>query len=725
MCGSLDPRAASSDTPQLSSGIYRPLPLEHSPPSIPASMHSRSRSGIPVHSGSASPGVRRFRAQKREIDTHVLPVYTHALADLVADSQSLFVDVRPFSLYSNSRLVNATSICVPSTLLKRQTFGMERILDFVPACDVEMVRDLTPYSRVCFYDQSSQECAVDSTISRTAAKLLGACSLLNSKMFFIVGGMDAVQREAPELVISDSKKGEALETSFCAEQSEKLVTVNKQIVSPTQTSPGSAGHPKRDVRAPTQPKLVLSNIDLPATAAAAAKDLKNSKKTAVDETMRISAPPEAQSMLHMFPQWLANAIEQTQKGHNVLAEGFNLLEQAEHRRTNGSTVSSPVRKFSPSISSHTPNATLKHSRPFTSAHTLHTNPDESDHSDPNHSPGLHKHSHKFFGTALSVPHHFKHASSNDNESNLLELPKLTPTSLKESPTTPSCEPFVYTPSIADDLAQSYIESGSLSRSGSRNKKTKKHAFYFGNPRKNRYSNIMPYQFNRVVVRGGSYLNASYTSSQYSPLRYIATQAPVPASFNEFWWCVWEQNVPVIVMLTNLVTVMGRVKSHVYWEEAEYSGLKVKVVSETNELLNGVSGMLKRRVINLSLDGEQRRVVQLHYEGWPDLGCPSNPEDVLELVRMKNEILKNSNCGIDSYTVVHCSAGCGRTGTFCTIDTVLYYLDQLDWNSVINEKNDVIMEVASEFRDQRVSMVQTQGQLLLCYECIILYCMRRL
>jgi hypothetical protein len=73
--------------------------------------------------------------------------------------------------------------------------------------------------------------------------------------------------------------------------------------------------------------------------------------------------------------------------------------------------------------------------------------------------------------------------------------------------------------------------------------------------KNRYPNIWPFEWNRVRIPneplGLDYFNGSFIELDQmgSGRRYIATQAPVPGTFEDFWKVVWDQNVQVIVCLT--------------------------------------------------------------------------------------------------------------------------------------------------------------------------------
>ena len=72
--------------------------------------------------------------------------------------------------------------------------------------------------------------------------------------------------------------------------------------------------------------------------------------------------------------------------------------------------------------------------------------------------------------------------------------------------------------------------------------------------KNRYSNIWPYEWNRVKIpqarSGYDYFNGNFLVPKYEiGRRYLATQAPIPSTFEDFWKVVWGDGIQVLVCLT--------------------------------------------------------------------------------------------------------------------------------------------------------------------------------
>ena len=73
---------------------------------------------------------------------------------------------------------------------------------------------------------------------------------------------------------------------------------------------------------------------------------------------------------------------------------------------------------------------------------------------------------------------------------------------------------------------------------------------------NRYTNVIPFDHNRVVLTGshGDYINASLLSSKETSRphwSYIATQGPLAHTSPHFWQMVLQQHSAVIVMLTQV------------------------------------------------------------------------------------------------------------------------------------------------------------------------------
>jgi len=66
--------------------------------------------------------------------------------------------------------------------------------------------------------------------------------------------------------------------------------------------------------------------------------------------------------------------------------------------------------------------------------------------------------------------------------------------------------------------------------------------------------------------------------------------------------------------------------------------------------------------------DSREVLHFHYTTWPDFGVPQRPTAFLRfLADVRKSGALDQNVGPP---VVHCSAGIGRSGTFCLVDACL-------------------------------------------------------
>ena len=152
----------------------------------------------------------------------------------------------------------------------------------------------------------------------------------------------------------------------------------------------------------------------------------------------------------------------------------------------------------------------------------------------------------------------------------------------------------------------------------------------------------------------------------------------------------------------------------------------------------------------------REITQLQYSSWPDFGAPAHSAHLLGLIEQCDAVVRQTNGGHASGpdpphsrpVLVHCSAGCGRTGTFCTVDSVIDMLKRqrqnrnvrqgtpmdvdassqgsnpffnssaVDGAWVNRDDQDFIEKTVEDFRLQRLSMVQSLRQFVLCYESVL-------
>ncbi|XP_032750371.1 receptor-type tyrosine-protein phosphatase H [Rattus rattus] len=234
-----------------------------------------------------------------------------------------------------------------------------------------------------------------------------------------------------------------------------------------------------------------------------------------------------------------------------------------------------------------------------------------------------------------------------------------------------------------------------------------------NVSKNRYRNVLPYDWSRVPLQplheepGSDYINASFMPGLWSPKEFIATQGPLPHTVSDFWRMVWEQQSHTLVMLANCME-SGQVKCEHYWpldaQPCTHGQLQVTLVSEE------VTENWTVRHLQLFHMKEQQTlsVRQFHYVAWPDHGVPYSPDPLLAFQKLLRQWLDQTMDG--GPPIVHCSAGVGRTGTLIALDVLLR---QLECEGLVDPFNFV-----KKMRESRPLMVQTEAQYVFLHQCIL-------
>lgn len=257
--------------------------------------------------------------------------------------------------------------------------------------------------------------------------------------------------------------------------------------------------------------------------------------------------------------------------------------------------------------------------------------------------------------------------------------------------------------------------------------------------KNRYANVIPLPETRVFLTpidgyvNSDYINANYVTGPKSTKNYyIACQAPMQNTVEDFWRMVWEQQSKVILMLTHLFENGGE-KCVDYLPPSE--------VLDCHRLFGDFQITLKNRevkekyVISIlqlknMVSNSWREVTHLWYLGWPEKGVPSEANSLIafliearsyikalpssENVKTKNgDSLANGSPNLEhSPIVVHCSPGTARTGTVIACDIAIREFElarQVD-----------IPKTVYRIRRDRASSVQTKEQYEFIYNVITLY-----
>ncbi|XP_066541701.1 LOW QUALITY PROTEIN: phosphatidylinositol phosphatase PTPRQ [Hoplias malabaricus] len=228
-----------------------------------------------------------------------------------------------------------------------------------------------------------------------------------------------------------------------------------------------------------------------------------------------------------------------------------------------------------------------------------------------------------------------------------------------------------------------------------------------NRSKNRFTNIKPYNNNRVKllsepgIPGSDYINASFVSGYLCPNEFIATQGPLPGTVADFWRMIWETRTKTIAMLTQCFE-KGRIRCHQYWPE---DNKPVTVFGDIviTKLTEDVHPDWTVRALRVERHGDYMVVHHFNYTSWPEHGVPESSSTLLQFVKAVRSNRGNDNATI----VVHCSAGVGRTGVFIALDHLIQHVRDHDFVDVYG--------LVAELRSERMCMVQNLAQYMFLYQ----------
>ncbi|XP_046337962.2 receptor-type tyrosine-protein phosphatase mu-like [Haliotis rufescens] len=229
--------------------------------------------------------------------------------------------------------------------------------------------------------------------------------------------------------------------------------------------------------------------------------------------------------------------------------------------------------------------------------------------------------------------------------------------------------------------------------------------------KNRYSNILPYDHCRVKLTpipnapGSDYINASYINGYGASQEFVATQGPYGDVIRDFWRMTWEIDASKIIMLTNCVE-NRKAKCEKYWPDfgqpcSNYDDVHVQCVAEEEMTDYTV------RTFSIHREAELPRTLkQYHFTAWPDKGVPEDVRALVDVYRLA----KNAPSIGKGPTVVHCSAGVGRTGTWIALD---YLIEQAKAEGAVD-----VFACIVQLRHQRMNVIQTQDQYIFLHEALM-------
>ncbi|VDK82845.1 unnamed protein product [Litomosoides sigmodontis] len=207
-----------------------------------------------------------------------------------------------------------------------------------------------------------------------------------------------------------------------------------------------------------------------------------------------------------------------------------------------------------------------------------------------------------------------------------------------------------------------------------------------NRAKCRYHDVMCLDNSRVLLKPwpegqGDFIHANWIYNELLDSPFICTQGPLSQTCGDFWRMVWQENVELIIMLCRTLEEK-RSKCAQYWPLNQGQKRSTDPDVHCTALL-------------LTYRGTRRLLAHYQWVSWPDRFVPNQltvPYTLLSSARARK-----------TPTIIHCSAGIGRTGTLVVLELLS--------RTLLSCRLPVVTDIIWSVRSQRSRAVQNEEQYL--------------
>ena len=221
--------------------------------------------------------------------------------------------------------------------------------------------------------------------------------------------------------------------------------------------------------------------------------------------------------------------------------------------------------------------------------------------------------------------------------------------------------------------------------------------------------MQPCTWNAIHLQDSSFSYINAYPITIADLNFIASNPPW--EIGPYWRMTWDSFAKSITMLRpaggNSEDQCTRCCLRNVNEVIETEDFRIALVEMKREYH-------RTKVCQLRISHSDQTKLIWHYAflGWLDYGCRVGDDRAALLSLIK---LSRLSLQANVPRIVHCSAGCGRTGTFIALD---YLLEELERGALEYDlAADPVFETVDCLHEQRMMMVQKLVQYELIYDVL--------